>query len=137
MNEYGRYKGGTGNDKFIIYQNFAGKKGGYKLIIDDFRIKEDCLDFRYINTKLDNIKINNTKIMTKNSIELLDQDNHSLVTLMGIEYRFVLGFKTSSLKTSGIIRHHSLKDSFVLVDDHHTSGLMGESMPDLLKDLVC
>lgn len=55
MKEYGTYKGGDGDDTFIVYDDYEGKHSGYNLIILDFNNMEqndkiDLSNFDYITS---------------------------------------------------------------------------------------
>lgn len=104
MNKYGTYHGGKGEDIFVIFQEFDGKAKGFKLIIDDFKLNEDKLDFSQFKDVNDDTDLSFIRDFVKNkkAVTVQNGNKENIVTLVGvspdelIEESFIFGEQVSN-----------------------------------------
>lgn len=86
VNKYGVYKGTPTHDNFIIYNEYEGKRDGYKLVIEDFNADNriDYLDLRNISSvkHIYDVDFYETKFNGIESTELKTKET-SIVILKG------------------------------------------------------
>ena len=86
MKEYGMYRGGEGRDRFVLYEDYAGKEEGYKLMIGDldYEGEEDFIDFSYtkISGEKDLVLKESRFIQDEKAVAILNKNSGNLLVVI-------------------------------------------------------